>query len=49
MIYSCCEGELGRLERVVGGEVNVEEEDPALEGAVGGTKDGRLPVKRVIS
>ena len=36
------EGHLGGLEGVVGGEVDGEEEHPALVGAVGGTHDRRL-------
>ncbi len=39
---------LGRLERVVCGELDVEEEDPALVGRVRGTHDGRLPVVDVV-
>ena len=36
------EGHLGGLEGVVGGEVDGEEENPSLVGAVGGAHDGCL-------
>ena len=36
------EGDLRRLEGIVRGEVNGEEEDPALVGTVRGSHDGRL-------
>lgn len=39
---------LGRPEGVVGGEVDVEEEDSAGVGAVLGADDGRLPVELVV-
>ena len=42
MVNSSCESHLRRLERVVGGKVNGEEEDPALVGTVRGSHDGRL-------
>lgn len=35
------EGDLGRLERVVGGEVDVEEEDASLERTIGRTCGGK--------
>ena len=42
MVYAGGEGDLRRLERVVRGEVNVEEEDAALEGRIAGPHDRRL-------
>ena len=44
MIDSCSECALGWFERVVCGEVNVEEEHTASVGAVIGAEDGGLPV-----
>ena len=41
--------DLGRLEGVVGGEVDVEEEDAAGVGGVVGAHDGGLPVEHVVS
>lgn len=43
------EVDLGRLEGVVGGEVDVEEEDAAGVGGVVGAHDGGLPVEHVVS
>jgi len=43
------EVDLGRLERVVCGEVDGEEEDTARVWGVTGTHDGGLPVEEVIS
>ena len=40
---------LGGLERVVRGEVDVEEEAAASIGRIVGTHDGGLPMKQVIS
>lgn len=39
---------LRRLERVVGREVNLHEEDAARVGRLGGAHDGRLPVEQVL-
>ena len=38
----CREGDLGWLEGVIGGEVDGEEEDPALVGTVRGSHNGGL-------
>ena len=38
----------GRAEGVIGGEVDVEEEDPARIGTVLGTDDGGLPMELVL-
>ena len=45
MVDAGGEGDLGRLEGVVGGEVDGEEEDPALVGTVWGSHDGCLGKK----
>ena len=42
VINSSSEGHFGRLEGVVGGEVNGQEEHPALVGTVGRSHDGGL-------
>ena len=42
MVNSSCESHLRRLERVVGGKVNGQEEHPALVGTVGRSHDGGL-------
>ena len=42
------EGHLGGLEWVVGGEVDVDEEDPSRIGAVRGAHDGRLPAEEIV-
>ena len=42
VVNSSCEGHFGRLEGVVRGEVNCEEEDSALVGTVRGSHDGGL-------
>lgn len=41
------EGDNGWLERVVGGEVNVEAEGAALEGGVIRAEDHRLPLEEI--
>ena len=43
------EVDLGRLEGVVGGEVDVEEEDAAGVGGVVGPHDGGLPVEHIVA
>ena len=49
MVDAGGEGELGGLEGVVCGEVDVEEEDSPLKGGVGGPEDCGLPMEGVIS
>uniref|UniRef100_A0A1I8H3C2 DDE_Tnp_1_7 domain-containing protein n=1 Tax=Macrostomum lignano TaxID=282301 RepID=A0A1I8H3C2_9PLAT len=49
MVDSGAEGHLGRLERIVGGEVDGEEEHAAMVGALAGPHDGGLPVEQVIT
>ena len=48
MVYACSKVELGRLERVVGREPDVEEEHAAGEGGVLWALYGRVPVVRVL-
>ena len=43
------ERDLGGLEWVVGGEVDVDEEDPSRVGAIRGAHDGRLPAEEVVT
>jgi len=47
MVNLGCEGHLGGLERVVGREVDVQEEDATLVGRILRTHDRRLPVELV--
>ena len=47
MVYFSDELELGGLEWVVSGEVDVQEEHSTSEGAVVGAHDGGLPVELV--
>ena len=49
MVDAGGEGELGGLEGVVCGEVDVEEEDSPLKGGVGGPEDCGLPMEGVIT
>ncbi len=49
MIDSGRECDLWWLERVVGGKVDGEEEDPSLVGTLWWAHDGGLPVKQIIS
>ena len=48
VVDSSCEVNLGRLEGVIGGEVDVEEVDTAGVGGFVGTHDGRLPVELIL-
>ena len=43
------EVDFGRLERVVSGEVDGQEEDAGRVGRVAGAHDGRLPVEQILS
>ena len=49
MVYFSDELELWRLEGVIRGEVNVQEEHTAGEGRVIRSHDGCLPVEKVIT
>ena len=48
MVNSGCECHLGRLERVVGGEVNAQEEDASGVRGVIRTHNGGLPCELVL-
>ena len=49
MIDSGGERHFGRLKRVVSGEVDGEEKDTALIGALWGSHDGRLPMEQIVA
>ena len=49
MVDAGAEGDLGRLEGVLGGEVDVEEEDAALVRGTGRPEDGRHPLVQVVT
>lgn len=49
MVDASGECHLGRLERVVGGEVDGEEEDSALVRRLWRAHDGGLPVEQVVA
>jgi len=49
MIDSGGERHFGRLEGVVSGEVDGEEKDTALVGALWGSHDGRLPMEQIVA
>lgn len=49
MVDASGEGDLRRLERVVGGEVNGEEEHSSLVGGLRRAHDGGLPVEEVVA
>ena len=49
MVDAGAEGDLGRLEGVLRGEVDVEEEDAALVRGAGRPEDGRHPLVQVVT
>ena len=49
MVDAGAEGDLGRLEGVLGGEVDVEEEDAALVRGAGRPEDGGHPLVQVVT
>ena len=49
MVDASGESDLGRLEWIVGGEVNGQEEHSALVRTVGRAHDGRLPMEHVVT
>ena len=49
MVDAGAEGDLGRLEGVLGSEVDVEEEDAALVRGAGRPEDGGHPLVQVVT
>ena len=49
MVDAGAEGDLGRLEGVLGGEVDVEEEDATLVRGAGRPEDGGHPLVQVVT
>ena len=49
MVDAGAEGDLGRLEGVLGSEVDVEEEDATLVRGAGRPEDGRHPLVQVVT